>query len=330
MQNHWLYEQIRIEKEKPDWEPTFALQGALNWMKVLSFEILKEHGASTNEQMKSCKDWFASNVKSKDADVPLAPIFGPLFHSLTFSVSLLSLSEHNVCAPWMFPGAVVSWYYAVYNAFKSILASFDGRQTDTHSSMIKALIGPSIRTKLPHPFNMVANRESGETYQVSLPSYPGARRHDLHTTFDDERSTAQGMLLAYLNGTAEWEVKKIKQRIMEESKGKIANFRTKEAKARRDKHLPAEVNFLNCAFRYRGKANYRDSMFLAYGQDDKRLNSDFILNLGNVARFAFLCGLAYAECRIGKKKIRSFLTDVDVNLRGQVDATTNEKFWTNL
>jgi hypothetical protein len=136
------------------------------------------------------------------------------------------------------------------------------------------------------------------------------------------------MLLTYLKGTAAWEVDKKKEEL--KKRDKFKDFRGKEARGKRNqqlqKNLP-EINFLHCASRYRGKANYRDSIFLTYGQDDSRISLDFLEALETTARFAFLCGLAYSERRIGKFYTKDFLVDVSLHFRGQTHASQREKIW---
>lgn len=326
MGDHWLYNIIKGEKK--DWKPTFALQSTLNWMNALSFEITKEHGGTTKQKYDSCRNIFKSNTKIRSGDINLAPIFGPLYHSLNFTVSLISLKENEVSGPWMFPGAIVSWYYAVYNSFKSILASLDSRETETHSSLIKALNGQSLRPKLPHPFNMIAIRKKNVNYNTVFPDYPDSKSYDLSKSFTESRSAARGMILQYLNGTAKWESEKVKKRVL--SKEDFDNFRTKKARKIRNEHLSNEINFMNCAFRYRGKANYRDSMFINYGRDNSLLDMTFIENMVIVAKFSFLCGFAYAERRIGKQNAKNFLDDIGTYFRGQDIANKKERFWEHI
>jgi hypothetical protein len=136
------------------------------------------------------------------------------------------------------------------------------------------------------------------------------------------------MLLSYLSGTARWEVRRVKERLIAD--GQVDNFRKKAAREIRNRFLPAKVNFLNCAFRYRGKANYRDSLFLAYGPEDSSIDSSFVSCLSNIAKFAFLCGLAYAERRVGRRVVNEFLSDVRDNFRGRAVATDRERFYENL
>jgi hypothetical protein len=298
---------------------------ALNWVKSLDFEIVSEHGNSPEDQMRSCREKF-SGVRPRRSTQLVAPIFAPLFHCLTFSVSLISIDEGVAYGPWSFPAAVISWYYAIYNAFRSILASYDNREHETHSAMIKSV--NEIHAFLPHPFNMVATHQTGVMYSVMLPDYPTVERYNIVRNFRVGRSEAQGMLLSYLSGTARWEVKRVKDRLITD--GQVDNFRTKAAREIRNRCLPTRVNFLNCAFRYRGKANYRDSLFLAYGPEDSTIDSSFMSGLSNIAKFAFLCGLAYAERRMGRRIVHEFLSDVRDNFRGRALATDRERFYENL
>lgn len=324
MARQWLYEQMKTKKK--DINPMFSMQSTLNWMIALDFEIKSEHGDTIEEQIESCRNIF-KHIKTRNGEMDLTPIFGPMFHSLTFSVNLISISNSE-CKPWMFPSAIIIWYYAIYNAFKSILASFDGRETDTHSSMIRSLDDCGIRDKLPHPFNMIAKRVQDENYSVQLPSYPEIGQsisNALARSFDNTVEMARSMILEYLNGTCKYECDRIKDEILK--KKKFDNFRTKIAREYRDSRLHEEINFLNCAFRYRGKANYRDAIFLTYGDDDIRLNNTFINSLRNVSIFSFICAFTYAEKRIGKRKTNEFLEDIKNNFRGQSIATEGELFW---
>jgi hypothetical protein len=323
LSNGWLYQQI--VRQRRDWEPEFALRSAVNWVKSLSFEIAQEHGTSHADELNSCRTVFEQNCGPRHAasQLLLAPIFGPLFHSLTFVVSLASMSQRNAAGEWAYPGVVVWWYYAIYHAFRSMLAAFDDREPNTHREVIAS--ANELTDRLPHPFNMVAVRVRGEEHMPTLPSYRNANEHDLVTHFDATRPTSQGMLLTYLKGTAGWVVGNIKERL--KHRYNLRDFRTAEARRLRDRNLPVRINVLNCAFRYRGKANYRDGLFLTYGEPHSWLTQDFVSDLFTVASFAFVCGLAYAERRVGRNQVHDFLNDSRVHFRGLNSTTDLESFW---
>jgi hypothetical protein len=208
MQPQWLYQQIQQENQLDNkkWRPEFSLPSTLNWMQALSLEIAQEHGSTPTDQFTSCQSRFAK-VTRLGRETALAPIFGPLFHSLTFAVTLTSMVKAQTCRPWTFPSAIISWYYATYNAFCSIVEASGTEAPDNHTGLQKCLRGSNIRPKLPYPFNMVATYESNGNYHIELPGYPTVTTTtSLTEAFTQSRPKAQGMLLSYLNGTVTWEV----------------------------------------------------------------------------------------------------------------------------
>jgi len=182
-------------------------------------------------------------------------------------------------------------------------------EVQTHAKTIRS-VNSNLGAHLPHPLNVVANRTKGEQYEPILPSYPAATSVDLLLNFVEDRSVAQGMLLRYMKGTADWEAEQTKQQMLSERSFPYKDFRTKDARELRDKRLQDVVKFLHCAFRYRGKANYRDAIFLLYGQQEFRSDTTFIRDLAESARFASLCALAYAERKLGRNLIRNYLAGV--------------------
>jgi len=321
---YWLYDQIKVEK--PDWEPMFAMQSTINWIHALRMEIDGEYGTSIGEQLGHCDTYFTSHVRTRNNPAPLAQVFGTLFHSLTFAVSLTSLCEHEATGPWVFPSAIVMYYYATYNSVLSMLAALNDYRGENHSTTITAF--NDLRGLLPHPLNMLANRVSGETYRARLSQYSDATSTDLSRSLNDSRESARGMLLAYLSGTAKWKADEVKDHLR--YKKKIADFRSKANRELRDSFLPDEVNYMNCAFRYRGKANYRDSIFLPYGEKHSWLSVDYLESLRIVSCFTLACAVAFAKRRLGKKPLREFWDDVEANFRGKDTASPRELFWREL
>jgi len=209
-----------------------------------------------------------------------------------------------------------------------MLAALENFRGEKHAKAIASY--NNLCDKLPHPLNMTATRVRGEEYRVLLPNYAHAAKYDLTKSFIEDRGVAQGMVCSYLSGTADWRVKQVKEQIILDSKGKINDFRTKANRDVRDSRLPGQINYLNCAYRYRGKANYRDSMFLSYGREHSWLNSQYISSLYVIAAFNFTCGLAFAEKRIGKKYVTAFVTDLSAHLRGRDAGKGLEQLWDHL
>lgn len=87
---------------------------------------------------------------------------------------------------------------------------------------------------------------------------------------------------------------------------------------------------MNCAFRYRGKANYRDAIFLAYGYRTLPGDNTFLHDLATASCFSFIFALALVERLLGKEYSRAFLEDLEENLRTDSDAADEAMFWTEL
>ena len=137
------------------------------------------------------------------------------------------------------------------------------------------------------------------------------------------------LLVGYLSGTKTREVDIIKERLKNDKK--LNSFRTNEAKALRDSKLKgSQFNFMSCAFRYRGKANYRDGIYISYGARNIANGSEFLEALSFTSRFAFVCSLAFVTHRIGEQKTKRFIDDISINLRGNNQAKDEERFWLNL
>jgi len=319
---YWLYRQLKSEND--DWDPTFAMQSCINWMRSLEYEMLCEHGDTAKDQLASCRAHFAGNTKPSTRNPDLAGVFGPLFQSLTNCVSLQSLCEVGPAAPWMFPTAIFTWYYAAYSAFRSVLSACH-LPTNTHAAAIRQLNGAHVAPRLPHPLNMIGRHAKVQDYITCLPAYRGARSCLISNAFAQNRNTARGVLLSYLRGTCKWEVDRKKEHLKKQLW--FRNFRGREAKADLQRTLPESINFLNCAVRYRGKANYRDSIYLTYGRDDVRLNSDYLQALASVACFCFIVGLTFMEDRSGRRHVRDFLGDVRAHLRGRSHLTGRTREW---
>lgn len=67
------------------------------------------------------------------------------------------------------------------------------------------------------------------------------------------------MLLQYLLGTAGHYAERTKKQLSLQFPG---GFKSAAARAARDGRLEKALGLIHCAFRYRGKANYRDALYL--------------------------------------------------------------------
>lgn len=99
----------------------------------------------------------------------------------------------------------------------------------------------------------------------------------------------------------------------------VANFRTKAARELRDSRLTGKaVSFLHQAIRYRGKANYREALFLGYGDYVETLLSDYLDDLATVLRGFVTMSGAFAYKRLGRSIWNEFTDDLDKHRSFQV------------
>jgi hypothetical protein len=136
---------------------------------------------------------------------------------------------------------------------------------------------------------------------------------------------ARGALCSYLKGTCEYRQEDIEERVKESHEYRqlnVADFRTKAALQLRDAALRSEaVNFLWQAFRFRGKANYRDAMYLSYGNDNtpalRDLNADLATSANAFAKMA----AHYTSRRTEAGTWTAFVDDVVASARFTVRFT---------
>lgn len=93
---------------------------------------------------------------------------------------------------------------------------------------------------------------------------------------------------------------------------KVTDFRTKAARLLRDKRLSGQaISFLHLAFRYRGKANYREALFLAHGTNVKPTLRNFPSDLCIVLEGFLVMAGAFVERRLGKQLWADFINDIE-------------------
>ncbi len=320
--DNWLYSEVLKENDLR--VPKFARQGTINWMKALRFEILNKHGNSSKEQFKSCSQHFKSAYQKKLVPLNNSSIFESLYSSLTNSLALQTSAKNTGSESWMLPSSIVSWYYSVYFSILSMFGSTGQKVDDNHSSVYRAF-GSNLSDQMPHPFNMKALYIKNEEYKSTLPTYCSAGSFGLNITFPENQEAARGMLLEYLSGNAKYYTRRTKDRILKKSN--YSDFRTKIAKEERNRQLPKKVAFMHCAFRYRGKANYRDGIYLTYGQNSATETKAFLEDMKVVSQFVFIAGLALAYRSPLKSEVVKFVSDINENLKGINSLSDDECFW---
>lgn len=139
---------------------------------------------------------------------------------------------------------------------------------------------------------------------------------------------ATGVCLSYLKGTADHEREAAEDRVKSFRQIRdlgVDKFRTKAARQVRDKYLDGKVIcFLNQAFRYRGKANYRDALYLGYGTKHENFLVALLDDLF-AALYAFLHASShYCGMRIERDVWTTFVSDIRDNCHLQLKTNVLE------
>lgn len=317
----WIYHDVLGFEE--DQRPAFALQSTLNWARALAFEIRATHGATFADWAASFRTSLAPTVRPPATPMALSGSIEPLVSSIVAALSLGTVEQLGRTSPWIRPSAVVTWYYALYGAVRSMLASVAQPSGDDHRKTMRTFQG-NLSGRMPHPLNMRARWLRNEDYEVTLPSAPGAASFDLIRGFEENSACAQGMLRQYLSGTA--------SHYAERTKGQLAaafpnGFRTNAARAARDARVEKELGLMHCAFRYRGKANYRDALYLSYGQRNPAAGERFVEDLKVSAQAMALIAIVVLGRTHGPQTAKSFRDDLSLSLRGVSALPPEERFW---
>ena len=210
--------------------------------------------------------------------------------------------------------AIISWYYGVYFAAKAMVAAYDGSTQETHAKTAKAWDAQIVqRGYISQPFAWRLDTLVKSEYEKTVKSL-GDTFH-IGKGIPSTEEEAVGACLAYLKGTADHEREKAEADIKRSGEFKklgVQDFRTNAAKQLRDGKLSNKtVCFLNQAFRYRGKANYRDALYLSYGNVKEEDLKQFLEDLYRTL-FAFVLQAGcYCELRVKKSCWSDFLDDLE-------------------
>jgi hypothetical protein len=290
-------------------DPQFALPSTVNWMRALG--LLVSH---TNIKSASAQRFYASVPKRAFTSHEENTIFEQLFFSL-HQLSALEAFRSLIPRADIARVAIVTWYYGVYYAASGMVAAQDGSFRDSHAGtgnswdrhvaargMAMPPFGLRVSTLVESDTKTeIAGLRRGSTADLKSPAL----------TSDD----ALGACCSYLSGTAGW----YRWRATEELRGSkefkalgVADFRSKAARELRNARLSTRaVGFMQQAIRYRGKANYREALFLGYGTSVETLVSNYVNDMAIVlAGFVTMAG-SFASKRLGPQLWGEFVADVE-------------------
>lgn len=315
MDEYWLLNKLSDTRDQSD--PLYAFLGSANWMRALAIK-----SASLVDDRMAAQQFYSQKVKSRcslDADVQALESHYKALHCLATVKSIASSRDtYDLILP-----AIVSWYYALYFASQAFLWARSGQAPHTHAGTAKLLQHHVILKDLfIEPFNMnvptIVEKESEDHMSTNYPCERFELINEPITSKD-----AQSALVAYLRGTAKYRQEMVKQELRKTPEFKslqVDNFRTTKARTLRDARFRKQhVNILVEAFRYRGKANYRDGLYLSYGEDYVDKMRRWAEDMHFVARAFMVMVTTYLVYSAPSKLWKEYCSDIKIHTRFNLD-----------
>lgn len=294
--------------EVPD--ARFALASTINWMRALA--ILAVAG---NVDFAAARVFYAQvQARNNMPDPELNTVCEQLLFALNQIAALRALTLVPNKAD-IARTAIVSWYYGVYSAASAMTAAMDGSFQDNHTETARKWQErfPANRLAMP-PFADCLSSVLPAVADVELMPMRARGRHSLVNTPSTPQE-AWGCCAEYLSGTASWERWNVEERVRGTSAFKllgVTDFRKKAARELRDAAYGRRgIAFLHQASRYRGKANYRDAIFLGYGTSVSSHLSGFVDDLLTVLQAFAAMSAGYCSLRVGMAAWQEFVDDLD-------------------
>lgn len=295
---------------KPLPDSRFALGSTVNWMHALAL-LVDRPGINANSARRSYADVSRREATPCEENT----IFAQLLFAL-HQCSALDALRKVECKADVARVGIVAWYYGIYAAASAMVAAQAGSFQESHTKTADVWdIQIAKRQLIMPPFNPRIStlvKTSADKELRILLSVPKFNLNDSAPKTPDE---ALGACHAYLSGSVDywrWENEvKVKESRKFRDLG-VLNFQTKAARTLRDKRLSQHsIGFLHQAFRYRGKANYRDTLYLGYGKSVETTLAEYIKDLSKVLDAFVTCAGLFCSRRLGSELWDEFIEDVE-------------------
>ena len=291
-------------------EPRFALAGTVNWMRALV--LLCEHRGATWPVLQRS---YATIERAGLCEAAINTVFEQLLMSLHHLAALRVMADARADCNLVRSG-IVTWYYGVYCAATAMVAAQTGTVQDDHTGSANqwdrqiAARGLAVR-----PFDFRLTTLLRKDAEPELTSMRGGSTFTIANR-PATVSDAIGACISYLSGTREYREWKVSEGLQPElRRRKLSGFRTKVARQLRDDRLRGKtLGFVHQAFRYRGKANYRDALFLTYEAQVETMIDGFLRDMQAVLRAFLVMAGAFCARRIGEANWRAFVDDLESHL----------------
>lgn len=288
---------------KPD--PGFALRATVNWMKAL--RILIE---AQKIDFGKATEFYSKQGKRNMPDREQNTVFQQLFLSLHHLSALEQFREGATTADYARVG-ILAWYYGIANAASAMTVAQAGSWTDTHMTTANVWDYQIAARKMAiRPFDWRVSSLVEKTFESEVKTYKNGSSGTLMSK-PGNATEALGAAAEYLSGSAKYYAWKVETELKKKN-SEVDDFRTKKARTLRDQALEKRrMGFVHQAYRYRGKANYREALFLAYGLHVEKTLSGFVEDMSIVLQAFLAMAGAFAERKIGKDLWQEFVCEID-------------------
>ena len=290
-------------------EPQWALPSSVNW--VASLRILTE---TAPINFANAHTFYVSHGRRDMTPLVENTVFEQLFLALHHLSALKQLATIRPVTDVARIG-VLAWYYGISNAASAMIAAEQGSFQEDHTNtarMYDTLIAG--RNLAMGPFGWRVSSLLESTFKPEISQIRGDSMGSLQAK-PSNAGEATAAAASYLSGSAKYFADRVAEDVRKSANFKklgVENFRTKAARELRDERLAQRsICFLHQAIRYRGKANYREALYMAYGRSVETILRDYVTDLAAVLQ-AFLAMVgAFASRKLGKTLWGEFVSDVD-------------------
>jgi len=309
----WLLDQL-VEAGN-DSKPRFAFLGTVNFMRAMAILVSDDE---FNDQVIIERYRQVSAINDAQQE-RVASSLGQMLMAIHHHAALASTVKNDVHGYDNCRAAIISWYYSIYFSASAMIAAKSGVESETHAGTARAWQADfSIPKMAVRPFEINTPGITSEQLNKSIRDYRGDKVYALKDT-PVSKTDAWLAVCSYFSGTCKREQEISGERVRsskEFKKSQYKDFRTKAARSLRDSRLSGQsANFITMSFRCRGKANYRDTVFLTYGDDNyarvRRLHEDLTIVSGAFQRMAS----RYLRARLGRKIWEHYISDLEENSR---------------
>lgn len=290
-------------------DPRFALPSTVHWMRSLALRI-----EDAEFDFQAASTFYNAVPKTNLKEREINSIFEHLLLGLHQLSALRAMLDIKPQAD-IVRVASVAWYYGIYASTTAMVAAQDGSLQDNHTRTANSWDRQfAAAQKVMHPFDLRVStlvKKEGEKEIDAIRRGPRSNLVQAPKTADEARQ----YLCSYLSGTRGWWAWRKEEEVRSSREFEelgVSNFRTKAAQEMRDNRLRKQaISFTHQAIRFRGKANYREALYLAHGNGVESTITGFVADMAVVLEAFLMMAGIFSFARIGDPLSRNFLDDLD-------------------